>query len=84
MNEQAVYWLIGVCITVALAVGGGFIKYLFGRMERHESNTIEAIDSLRSEVEARRIETRNNLLELMNAKLDAMWEILGDVKDKIS
>ena len=84
MNEQAVYWIIGLVVTVAMGIGGGFVKYLFARMERHESNTIQSIEKLRVEVEVRRRDDRENLLELMNTKLDAMWEILRDVKDKIT
>ena len=84
MDEQSVRWIIGIAVTIALGCGGGLIKYLFRRMDKHEQNTIEALAALKKEVEDRRIETRDHLLDLINVKFDAIWESLRDLTDKVS
>ena len=84
MNEQAVQWLIGLTVGVLLAVGGGFIKYLFGTIKSHKEDTERKIDRLEQTLEQKRRDDRDNLLQLINTKLDAIWESVRDLKDKVT
>jgi hypothetical protein len=84
MDPLSVQWAIGIVVTVAIAVVGGFIKYLFSVVNSHKQETADHIERLRIDVEARRQETRDTLLQLINTKFDAIWESIRDLKDKVS
>lgn len=76
--------MLGIIITVAIAVIGGFLKYLFSVIKAHRDETDKKITDLELRVEDKRKETRDTLLELINTKFDAIWESIRDLKDKIS
>ena len=82
--DPILQWALGVIVTVAIAVVGGFIKYLFGVIRAVRDETDQKIAELRADVETKRTETRDYLLELVNTKFDAIWESIRDLKDRIN
>lgn len=82
--DPILQWVLGGVFTAAIAIVGGFIKYLFSLINGHKQATANEIERLRLEVEDKRKETRDTLLELINVKFDAIWESIKDLKDKVT
>jgi len=82
--DPVLQWVLGGIVTVSIAVVGGFLKYLFSTIHTHKQETTAAIEKLRVDTEARRHETRDMLLELINTKFDAIWESIRNLNDKVT
>jgi pyrroloquinoline quinone (PQQ) biosynthesis protein C len=93
--DPVLQWVLGGCLTCVIAIVGGFVRYLFGVIKTHKEETSSMvaeikedthakIEALKVETEARRQETRDTLLQLINTKFDAIWESIRDLKDRIN
>lgn len=93
--DPTLQWVLGGVFTAALAILMAFVKYLFSTIKSHRDETHERIDKVESatkekveklqiEVESKRIETRDHLLELINTKFDFITDSIRDLKDRIS
>lgn len=87
--DPILQWMLGAIVTTLIAICGGFIKYLFGVIKGHKEDTTREVSELythvnniKSEIEDKRKETRDLLLELINTKFDAIWESIKDLKER--
>lgn len=82
--DPTLQWVLGLVFTASLAIVGGFLKYLFGVIKSHKQETQAALEKLERDVDKRREETRDHLLELINTKFNAIYESIQNLKDRIT
>lgn len=64
--------IIGIVVAVGVPVVGWAFRSVHKR-----------IDEVKADAESKRLETRDTLLELVEAKFDAIWNTLKDIKNEV-
>jgi uncharacterized membrane protein (DUF106 family) len=82
--------IIGIIITVAIPVVSYVIKQIYNRFDSTHKRIDELktdmtikVTEVKTDAELKRVETRDTLLELVEAKFEAIKDTLRDIKDEV-
>lgn len=75
--------ILGIIVTVSIPIAGWAYKSTHKRIDELKSDMDTKITGVKDDAESKRIETRDTLLELVEAKFDAIWSTLKDIKDEV-
>lgn len=75
--------IISLILTVGVPIVGWAFRSIHKRVDDLKIEMDVKITSVKEDAEAKRIETRDTLLELVEAKFGAIWSTLKDIKDEL-
>lgn len=76
-------FILSAIITVSIPVVGWAFKSVHEKIDAHKKDSDLKIAKVESDAEVKRLETRDTLLELVEAKFGAIWGALKDIKDEV-
>ena len=82
--------IIGFILTIGVPIVGWAFRAIHKRVDGTEKLIADLkqdmdtkINVVKEDAESKRIETRDTLLELVEAKFDAIWTTLKHIKDEV-
>lgn len=81
--NPVVLYVIGLVLTLSIPIVGWAFRSIHKRVDDVKADLDAKITKTENDAESKRLETRDTLLELVEAKFDAIWNTLKDIKDEV-